>query len=362
MIYPDFNEVEISFQKPRRDGDGTWWDRGYIIPPKKVQKCYGKTDVFISAARFKNLKKHTDENKKDGQIYPHSGLGTVAGFDGELYYDFIIIDIDKIHLKQFALFLDHLNINYDIPKDILRLYFSGSKGFHVLIPSTVFDLRPSYTLNVQVRKIVEELCSNVIEFDGSLYDKLQAYRLRYTVHSKHDLYKTPIDFSDIQKGIDYIKTLASRQAHDFVYPESPIDPLPHLAEMASSFNGKHSPKGNDNYSKSTEFDDYNPPFRKLCIFPMLEGTTEHAEDGTPGRIEAGIRLATHFKKEKWGRQYTEAMMDTWNAQNKPPLSTKEIQGLIRVAYQSPYDYGCHDPVHKRYCNTDCYLFSGEPDV
>jgi len=204
MIYSDFNEVEISIKRPRRDGKGTWWDRGYIIPPKRIPECYWKTDVFVSAARFKSLKKHTNENKKNGDIYSHSGLGQVAGFDGELYYDFVVIDIDKIHLKQFMLFLNHLNINYDIPIDILRLYFSGSKGFHVLIPSTVFGLKPSYSLNVQVRKIVEELCSNVIEFDGSLYDKLQAYRLRNSIHSKFSLYTTTINISDLSKVLQKI--------------------------------------------------------------------------------------------------------------------------------------------------------------
>lgn len=352
MIYSDFNEVEISFKRNRRDDNGTWWDRAHVVSLGEVKKYYGKSDTFISSARFKDLRKHVDENNNK-----------VAGFDGELYYDFLIIDIDKINIKQVILFLEHLNINYDIPKEVLRIYFSGSKGFHILIPSVIFDLRPSYTLNNQVKQIVEELCSNVIEFDATLYDKLQAYRLRYTLHTKSKLYKTPIDISDLSKGIEYIKTLANRRALDFVYPEYPEDPIPHLVEMAENFNGGRKSKRNGDFSEPPEFQvDSYPPFRKICIYRMLKGTTEHSEDGSPGRMEMGIRLASHFKKEKFGRQYTEAIMDTWNSQNVPPLSQSEIQNLIRTAYNSPYDYGCHDPVHKYYCNTDCYLFSGEPDV
>ena len=350
MIYNDFNEVEISFKKDRRGKDnGTWWDRAHIVSLNQVSKYYGKKDTFISSARFKDLKKYVNSNNNK-----------VAGFDGELYYDFLIIDIDKINIKQVLLFLEHLDINYDIPKDILRIYFSGSKGFHILIPSTIFDLKPSATLNLQVRKIVEELCSNVIEFDGTLYDKLQAYRLRCTLHSSSNLYKTPINYSDLSRGAEYIKTLAKRKAIDFVYPEYPVTPIPHLAEMVSNFGEKRTPIGNGGFLEPTEFqgDDYQP-FRKLCIYKMLQGTTEHEDDGSPGRSETGIRLAVHFKKEKFGREYTEAIMNTWNSLNKPPLSEANIQEMIRNAYKSSrYDYGCKDPVHKFYCDMDCFLFKG----
>jgi hypothetical protein len=359
MIFPEFNKVELSFKKRRRDGQGAYWDRGHIVKMKEVKKFFGKKNVFISTARYKDLDEYTRQQKSQGNVYKWNGKGMVAGFDGEVYYDFLVIDIDYDDVKKTILFIEHLEINYEIPKEILRIYFSGKKGFHVLIPSTIFDLKPSDWLDKQVGNIVEELCANIIDFDKSLYDKLQAYRLRNTLHADSNLYKIPIDFQDLHKGLEYIKSQATHQVKDFVFPEYPKEPYLHLAQLADDVIGKKTyPIGNGDFQKPSQKRNSYPPMRKICIYDMLSGTTEHNSDGTPARMEMGIRLASHFKKEGYGKDFTTAIMHTWNQKNQPPLKDIEIENLVRTAYRSPYDYGCNDPVHKYYCDINCYLFHG----
>jgi len=364
MKYSDYNEVEISFRRKRRNGnpdsDLYYWDRGYIESLSDVKQYLGKTNVFISSARFKSLGMHQNKNKNAGHTYQGGKLGVMAGFDGSLYYDFVIIDLDNTTTKQVLLFLNHLDINYDIPKDILRMYFSGSKGFHILIPSTIFGLKPSLTLNVQVREIVKELCANVITFDSTLYDKLQAYRLRNTLHSSSGLYKIPIGLRDLVAGMDHIRKTAQRNVQKYDYPEYPTDANPDLEELANSFipNDRPTTKGKNSEPQENTY----PPFRKLCIYKMLEGVTKSDDDGSPGRVETGIRLAVHFKKENFGRQYTEVIMDTWNSNNLPPLKEAIVRELVRSAYNAQYDYGCNDPIHKYYCKTNCFLYRGSGNV
>ena len=150
----------------------------------------------------------------------------------------------------------------------------------------------------------------------------------------------------------------------FNYPEYPTEFMIHLAQMAVDIEKNGGPKRNGDFLEprenqvNTDF----PPMRKRCIYEMLEGTMEHSEDGSPGRMETGIRLAVHFKKEKYGREYTRAIMDVWNSFNRPPLSEARIAELVSTAYKSNYDYGCKDPVHKYYCDTNCFLFTGDANV
>ena len=347
MLHNDYNSLEVAYIYDFKEGKALW-SRNEIVTGDKIKNYYGKTDYFVSAARYNNdLYKHINDPKNES--------GKVKGFDGSVWYDFIIIDVDEKSPRKVALFMEHLEINYGIQIDYCRIYFSGSKGFHVLIPTPLFGLKPSEDLPTTIKTLVAKIADNIQNYDLSLYDKLQVYRLPHTRHSSTGLFKIPLYYNELTRGISFITKKSEKQRFKFDYPEYPTDPVAELEKLI----GKQEPRKNgfnSNVAESNgnvdEFDGL-PPFRKLCILHMLKGVEEHKSGG---RDETAIRLATHFRKEKYGFDVVLGLLHGWNVRNTPPMSDEEIRAKVISVFQGNFDYGCKDDVMLINCDPNCYLF------
>ena len=357
MLYKEYNHIEISKIIKFVDKKPVW-KRGNIITGDKVPEYYGKTDHFVSVARF----------KPSVVDYINDNDGKIRGYDGAIWMDWIVVDVDEKSPDKVSLFLNHLSVNYEIPIDYNRLYFSGNKGFHVLIPSPLFGLRPSRLLHRVIEKIVERIAFKVIPYDKSLYDKNQVYRLQFTKHSSTGLYKTPIDYNELQYNITKIKNLSREIRSDFPFPVYPVDPVDYLVQMArecsdevANMNGLKTNGDLNGYIYSNGEDDsyaHIPIMRKLCIYSMLKGVTESTSDGSPGRNETCYRLAKHFKKEGYDVDFIIGALSGWNYKNKPPLSESEIVSIVSSAFKDDSEFGCRDSVLRHYCDINCHLFRG----
>ena len=220
MLFPQFDEIEIS-RISKWVGRDPIFKRGQIIKGKDVPSFYGRVDFFTSVARYNNISSYIENNQ-----------GKIGGYDGSVWMDWVVIDVDEISPKKVKLFLEHLEINYDIPIDSLRIFFSGSRGFHILIPSPLFGLRPSKLLHKVIGKIVDKIAENVIKYDPTLYDKNQILRLQFTKHSRTKLFKTPITFSELNLGGKAIKEIAKEIRYDFEFPEYIKKPINELVKLA----------------------------------------------------------------------------------------------------------------------------------
>ncbi|MBC7130543.1 primase C-terminal domain-containing protein, partial [Candidatus Bathyarchaeota archaeon] len=93
----------------------------------------------------------------------------------------------------------------------------------------------------------------------------------------------------------------------------------------------------------------NPP----CIKALLEGV----EEGL--RNEVGIRLASYFLNfKKLSRARALEALQRWNSRNRPPLSSKELESIIKSAELHGYVYGCDDELLKANCKEDKCPLSG----
>jgi hypothetical protein len=343
MLFKEYDRIEISNIVGFKESKALF-NRWNIVRPSTIPTFYGLTDYFTSAARYKPYVVDYIENH-----------GKIGGFDGATWLDWIIIDVDEHSPAKIKLFLQHLSVNHEIPIDYNRIYFSGNKGFHVQIPSILFGLKPAKRLHEVVRKIVERIADKIVPYDPSLYDKTQVYRLVHTKHSSSGLYKTPIDYSELDFNIDRIKDIARAQRIDFNYPYYPEDSQDDLVEMAKECTQELS---NPIRTKSLSLgngngiDDFSeaPKWRKLCVYNMLKGSAEG------NRNDTAFRLAAHFRKEGYAIDVVAGILHGWNVHNSPHLSDTEISSCVTSAFQSKSDYGCHDQILKNNCNIDCYLF------
>lgn len=122
--------------------------------------------------------------------------------DGAHITDCVAFDFDgkdlsdtKARVKDFA---DSLYYNYCLPLDVPRYYFSGSKGFHMLVPMQAVCANPQPSEDFY--KVVKMFASRLGEgfvIDTTIYNKRGMLRIENTINTKSGLYKVPLSFDEI---------------------------------------------------------------------------------------------------------------------------------------------------------------------
>lgn len=335
MIFPEFKEVELAHMLQRGG-----LVRNRVIDVSKIRMYEKHVDMFHSLARFKDLSRWIKEN--DGSV---SGLGYS---DVKAYFDYIALDIDHEDPKPVLDFLEYLRLEYDIEENNMRLFFSGAKGYHIMIPSKMFGLKPSPRLHLLIKEIVKGLAEDVIDYDRKLYNKDRIFRINNSINSKTGLYKIQITTDDLKSGIGAIKGLAKQPRYlknDIIAEEND-----ELIDWASELESKMKTPAPD-YRIEVDVD--QPPFTKLCIHELLKGVSK---DHKGGRKNVAFRLAVHFRNMGMPIDVVRGMLHGWNNLNSPPLSDDIVNGRVQSAFEHEYSHGCNDEVLALNCNENCYLF------
>lgn len=114
---------------------------------------------------------------------------------GSIYFDLDSPDLNLSHeevkrmYKHFSSFM---------PKDSIRVYFTGFKGFHIELEALTIGVTPSNSLHELFRYIAndikEELELQTIDF--AVYDPRRMWRLPGSAHQKTGMYKNDISFDE----------------------------------------------------------------------------------------------------------------------------------------------------------------------
>jgi hypothetical protein len=143
--------------------------------------------------------------------------GSVKGFAGPCCCRWLVLDIDRPDLAEALAdarrLVTFLRQRYDT--DDMPVYFSGGKGFHVLVELT-HNPPPSVTFPAVARTFAEELAARAgVRIDTKVYDIAHLIRLPNTRHPKTGLYKRRIDTDDLFRlDIDGIRRHAAHPAGD----------------------------------------------------------------------------------------------------------------------------------------------------
>jgi KaiC/GvpD/RAD55 family RecA-like ATPase len=308
------------------------------VPPIE---CYQSVFLF-----GEDYKKYADENK------------SVGAYQGKIYCDWIPIDIDNEDLEIAKLHtlkvLEHLFKEYAVKPTQLKYFFSGSKGFHILFPSSLIALTPTENLHTQIKTFIERLVKNLgVSVDFKIYDKTRIFRIPNTQNIKSGMYKIPITFDALlASDIATIKAMA-------VIPHI----LPFETSWKQTINTKLLSLLNESTSASisqkvvqTDSMQTEPKkYTKLCIHKILAGVGQGNRDST------ALRLAVHFRKQGMTKDVTYQTLLAWNKKNTPPLDDKDIEIKINSAFSGSYDFGCNDSVLQSFCSEDC-VYKNKPKV
>ena len=180
---------------------------------------------YLSAFRFGgDFKQRADE----------WGRLDVKGFDGASWSQWLWFDIDRADIGQalqdarrLAAFVAE---RYGLDDDALLMFFSGSKGFHVGLPTALWEPSASVTFHTTCRRLAEALAERAgIVIDAGVYDRVRAFRAPNSRHPKTGLHKRRLTFDELMGlSVDAVKRLAEKpEAFD-------VPTLPPVNEQAAT--------------------------------------------------------------------------------------------------------------------------------
>lgn len=164
---------------------------------------------------------------------------STSGFNGACGADFIWFDIDRASdliasLRDARLLHASIVERLEIRDDDLLVFFSGSKGFHIGIPTGLWEWLPSDSFHRQVRAFATTLAESAgIRIDTSIYDKVRAFRAPNSRHPVTGIHKRHLSRDELfEMSIESIFKLA--ESPEVIEWEAPSNTSPRALELWTS--------------------------------------------------------------------------------------------------------------------------------
>jgi hypothetical protein len=255
---------------------------------------HGNTDVFTSV--FKYDKEDIRQAKQAGPLY---------------------FDLDGEYAQADLRVLIEFLTEQGCPQESIRLFYSGFKGFHLLVLFEALGIEPDQYLNKIYEVIVKTIKTTIhaSSIDTNIYDAVRLFRLPNSINPKSGLYKVPLTLEELALSLDEIKKLAENPRTDLVFPE-PIQ----WGEFRAIFQKA----------------------KKKALKTKRGGIFEPVGEGQ--RNDATFSRALKLKAE--GKSFEEAIEVCLGIEDEPQLSESEIKRTVASAFQDKYTAGKDDDEEK----------------
>jgi hypothetical protein len=194
---------------------GTAWTRRIVVDHAAAfagyAACHPKAGIdkegYLSAFRF----------TRDFQQYFTANGNSEKDFQGVCWADWLWLDVDRDDLqcalddarRLAATILDRFR---DLDADDLLAFYSGSKGFHVGVPTSPWRPAPDEHFNLFARRFcgrIAELAG--VRIDDGVYTATRLFRAPNTRHPKTGLHKRRLDLDALMNlNLDGIQRLAEK--------------------------------------------------------------------------------------------------------------------------------------------------------
>ena len=157
-----------------------------------------------------------------------------AGFAGSTWSPWIWLDIDRdpstggiarAHADTRTL-VGVIDETFGVPPDVLLVFLSGGKGFHVGIPTGLWEPPPGVGFHAVARAFAESIAGEAkVAIDTGVFDRVRAFRAPNSRHPKTGLHKRHIpvamlDTATTDELLDMARTPAPFDVPDVVGVES----------------------------------------------------------------------------------------------------------------------------------------------
>ena len=253
--------------------------------------------------------------------------------------------------KEVRMAMNYFVTYWKVPIGMIEVYFSGNKGFHLVIPYQVLGLKPDAELNMkfkQVAQLVIKQC-NAKHIDTGIYDRKRLFRIPNTINAKSGLYKVPMTYEQLETmNLDDVIEWASIP-RDFPF-EAPALSLKSAMHYKAMFKKKP-------VEKKKEKKAFRIPQKRKRLLPcVVEILKNGAEKGQ--RNNTTVALASSLMQSGIPRDETEDIILDWNQSNDEPLKESEISITVSSAYRTLCNgmgFGCQKFKDLGYCIDTCKI-------
>ena len=281
-----------------------------------------------------------------------------CNFIAPLYLD---LDIDNIEedynklIRDLKILIHKLVTEFHVEQNDIQIYFSGSKGFHLIISENIFGFEPGRTLNKDLKKVAVYLKAYTLTkcIDTKIYDYKRLFRINNTINSKTGLYKVRILYNDLinmsyDELIDYASKPKDIKSDDYLYNDKASESFTNLIEK---LNKRDREKINIQVAKEY--------IRKKELLPCVKYILQN---GSPNgqRNNSTIALANSLFQIGYNQDEVVEIITTWNeTKNEEPLPDREIRATIKSAYNNSKQniyYGCSSFRELDVCVKGCPIY------
>ncbi len=291
-------------------------------------------------------------------------LDIVTGMDEKSLNDLrvgwdLLIDID-------SKYIDYSKVSAEVIINFLRFHgvknigvkFSGSKGFHIIVPwksfpkevnnvkvSDMFPEYPRIIVKYILEKTKEQLIEKISEFskpskyvkdfsapkevipDLVLVSPRHLFRMPYSLHEKTSLSSVVLSPEEISsfdlKDADPMKVQVRSFMPDVIEGEA-SELLMQALDWNKDFDSKKRVSKNIDY-KPIKLDNLSDKNFPPCVKKILAGMTD-------GKKRGLFVLINLFRSVGMEKDELEKRIEEWNKKNKPPLKQGYIDSQISWAY------------------------------
>ena len=326
-----------------------------------MKNGYFKRDIIKRASQVDALVKYFDNKdvykgcyyKCNNMLYGYFYLD----FDCDLETDFEIMKDEALAVyqqiqKDFALSCSHM-----------QLYFSGAKGFHLLIAPYNLGFSICSNLHELYKKLAlyyKKICERI---DTKIYDDRRVFRMPNSINTKTGLYKVPLTYdelilSDYKSICELAKTPRTIPEHKYIGVEHYKANKNIHAKLIQVVDKEIAAKRK---MQSQVFD--KTLINKDVIFPCIERMLNDVH-GEGERNKRLIIIASHLLQKNISLEEVVSYLSGWQESHfDPPLDAQEVSATVHSAYhqlQMGRRYGCHAILEIDYCDFQCkYVNKGE---
>lgn len=188
-------------------------DFGSLVKPEDVQSLIKDDGKDYYTSTYYYNQDHYDAFKTTGSV---EGIKDVK--TDKVWFDFDSKDQTLLDCKKDALDLITRLNGYNIDPNNLEIYFSGRKGFHIVL-TLKREINPQ-----QVKQLVYKFAKDLKTFDPVIYNESRLFRIPRTKHEKTGLFKIPLTLNQLQNhSIEQIKDAAAKNQPIGKFKYEPVD-------------------------------------------------------------------------------------------------------------------------------------------
>lgn len=283
-----------------------------------------------------------------------------ANFIAPLY-----IDLDADHLEKdyeklrrdVLLLVRRLKTMFSLNDNNIQIFFSGSKGFHILVPHEIFGFEYTKNINTKYKMLATELKSYTItkSVDTRIYDNKRLFREPNSINSKTGLYKVQIDLTNLRTmSYDDLVEYAS-QPKPMLLTDTTYNDKARKAFEEFVIASQEKQKRSINYNVARTML-ANKELLPCVKYILANGATKGGRNNTAMALASAL-----YQRDSNDEDKVLEIMKEWNSTKlDEPLSNREIEATTRSAYNNVKDgkrYGCGAFIDLGICIKGCPIRS-----